>query len=94
MVYPHFLEQFSPAVYLVAAPTGLIPCPTLWLVIGFTLLAGGLGSRAWSLVLAVAGAFYACSECARFGVTLDIALAAGALCLVALTGSVREPRRR
>ena len=35
--YPHFLHA-NPFIYLIAAPTGLIPCPTLSLVIGFTLL--------------------------------------------------------
>jgi len=57
-LYPHFLT-FGPVTrYLVAAPMGLIPCPTLSLVIGFALLAGGLSSRAWSIVLAVVGLFY------------------------------------
>jgi hypothetical protein len=50
-LYPHFLASGPATRYLVAAPTGLIPCPTLSLVIGFALLSGGLGSRAWSLVL-------------------------------------------
>jgi hypothetical protein len=51
-VYPHFLEDGSAVRYLYAVPTGLIPCPTLSVVVGFALLASGLGSRAWSLTLA------------------------------------------
>jgi hypothetical protein len=41
-LYPHFLESHPATTYLFAAPTGVIPCPTLSLVIGFALLSGGL----------------------------------------------------
>lgn len=82
-VYPHFLQARSPAIYLVAAPVGLIPCPTLSLVIGFSLLAGGFGSRAWSLVLGAAGLFYGVFGVMRLGVRLDLPLVAGALGLLA-----------
>jgi hypothetical protein len=93
-LYPHFLEGRSPAIYLAAAPTGLIPCPTLSLVIGFTLLAGAFGSRAWSLVVAAFGLFYGLFGVFRLGVRLDIALVAGALCLPALLWhpAVQTPR--
>jgi hypothetical protein len=83
--YPHFLESRPPAVYFVAAPMGVIPCPTLSLVIGFTLLFGGLGSRAWSVALVAAGAFYGLFGVARLGVWLDVALVAGAGALLAVT---------
>jgi hypothetical protein len=91
--YPHFLEARSPAVYLVAAPLGLIPCPTLALVIGLTLLAGGFGSRAWSLLLVAAGLFYGVFGVARLGVSLDLVLVAGALCLLVLLGRRRSAGR-
>jgi hypothetical protein len=81
-LYPHFLEGPSPLVYLVAAPTGVVPCTTLSLVIGFALLAGGLRSRAWALALAAAGLFYGVVGVARLGVGLDVGLAAGAAALV------------
>ena len=43
--YPHFLD--GPVWrYLWAAPVGVLPCPTLALVIGLGLLAGGLGCEA------------------------------------------------
>ena len=93
-VYPHFLEQRSPVLYLAAAPVGLIPCPTLALVIGLTLLAGGFGSRAWSLLLVAAGLFYGIVGVARLGVALDVALAAGALCLLALGSRARHAGTR
>jgi hypothetical protein len=36
-VYPHFLSERTPLILLAAAPVGLLPCPTLALVIGFAL---------------------------------------------------------
>jgi hypothetical protein len=90
LFYPHFLER-SPAMYLVAAPTGLIPCPTLSLVIGFTLLAGGFASRAWSLALALLGLFYGFFGMFRLGVVLDLCLVVGAVVL--LVAAVRKGAR-
>lgn len=78
-VYPHFLEDTAPVVYLYAAPTGLIPCPTVSIVIGFTLVLDGLESRAWCLTLAVVGLFYGAFGAARLGVTIDWVLFASAL---------------
>jgi hypothetical protein len=77
--YPHFLGGSTPAAWLYAAPTGLIPCPTLSIVIGMTLVLGGLGSRSWCLVLVVAGLFYGVFGAFRLGVRIDLALLAGAL---------------
>ena len=95
LVYPHFLEPESSLTYLYAAPTGLVPCPSLSLVIGLTLLAGGFGSRAWSLVLAAAGLFYSVFGMARLGVMLDVGLLVGAVALVvpALRERVAERSR-
>ena len=81
--YPHFLVGMSPLTYLYGAPMGLIPCPTLSLVIGFALLGYCPGGRAWSLTLAGAGAFYALFGVVRLGVVLDLPLLAGAMGLVA-----------
>jgi hypothetical protein len=36
-VYPHFLTNESPAMYLLAAPVGLLPCPSIAAAIGFVL---------------------------------------------------------
>jgi hypothetical protein len=92
-LYPHFLQRGTPLAYLYAAPTGLIPCPTLSLVIGFALLAGGLGSRAWSLVLASVGVFYGLFGVARLRVYLDVPLILGAAALLTLaTRQRRSPR--
>lgn len=81
-VYPHFIEAESWIQYAYAAPLGLLPCPTTSMVIGFALLAGGFGSRAWSITLAVLGAFYAVFGAFYLGVTLDIGLLAGSMLLL------------
>ena len=83
LVYPHFTHTASAIGYLYAAPTGLVPCPTLSLAIGVALIADGLGSRAFALLLAAAGLFYGIFGVVRLGVTLDLGLIAGAAVLLA-----------
>lgn len=78
-VYPHFLETASWLPYLYAAPTGLVPCPTLAIVTGLSLMVGGLESRVWSYVLGGMGLFYALFGAIRLGVTIDLILLIGAL---------------
>jgi hypothetical protein len=78
-VYPHFLDTSSFVPYLYAAPTGLVPCPTLSIVIGLSLMIGGLNSRAWSLGLGAMGIFYGIFGVLRLGVTIDVILLLGAL---------------
>jgi len=80
-IYPHFLNAESFLPYLYSAPTGLIPCPTLSVVIALTLILGGLKSRLWSLVLSAAGLFYGVFGVARLGVNIDLILLVGALIL-------------
>jgi hypothetical protein len=81
-VYPHFLNTSSFLPYLYSAPTGLIPCPTLSIVIGLALILGGLGARTWSLVLGVTGIFYGIFGSAWLGVLIDWVLLLGALTIV------------
>jgi hypothetical protein len=81
-VYPHFLEGLGTTTYLWAAPMGIIPCPTLALVIGFTLLFGGFGSRSWCLVLAAVALFYGVFGVTRLRVALDVILVGGASALL------------
>jgi hypothetical protein len=83
-LYPHFLETTSFIPYLYAAPTGLIPCPTLSILIGLTLILAGLDSRAWSLLLGAVGIFYGLFGALRLGVIIDLFLLLGALLLVML----------
>ncbi len=76
-VYPHFLETSSILAYVYAAPTGLIPCPTLSVVIGMVLIFNGLGSRALSLTLGITGLFYGVIGIWRLGVEIDWFLVVG-----------------
>jgi hypothetical protein len=82
LVYPHFLGSHSAALYLVAAPVGLLPCPTLSLMIGFTLLAGEGLTDGWRTTLFAFGVFYALFGIVRLGVWLDAGLLIGAVTLV------------
>lgn len=81
LVYPHFLDASSPLAYLYAAPTGVIPCPTLSVVVGMALLLDGLHSRAFSFTLVVAGLFYGATGVAQLGVALDWVLLLGTVLL-------------
>ncbi len=78
--YPHFLDDLVTVSYLFAAPLGVVPCATLYLVIG-TALVGGLGGRAWSGVLAALGLIYGVTGVAMLGVWLDVGLIAGGVAL-------------
>lgn len=74
LVYPHFLEGKSAWLYLFAAPVGVVPCPTLTLVFGFSLLFSGFYSRAWQGVCALTGLFYSLFGIFVLGVWLDLGL--------------------
>ena len=89
--YPHFLEAQSLATYLYAAPLGLIPCPTLSALVGLALMIDGLGSRWWSMTLAVGGAAYGLFGWLGLGVTTDVVLLAGAVALGIVVMFRREP---
>lgn len=81
-VYPHFLDTISFVPYLYSAPTGLIPCPTISIVIGLSLIIGNLGSRAWSIVLGAMGIFYGIIGTTILSLPLDWGLLLGALMIV------------
>jgi hypothetical protein len=82
LFYPHFLAGVGWARYLYAAPTGLVPCPTLSVVLGFVLILGGFGSRAYALSIAGLGLFYGLFGAFRLGVLIDSVLIAGAIVLL------------
>ena len=81
-VYPHFPDRGTGLSYVYSAPTGLIPCPTLAITIGLTLILDGLRSRGWSLALGAAGLFYGGVGAFVLGVTMDLVLLLGAALLV------------
>jgi len=83
-VYPHFLETTSFFPYLYSAPTGLIPCPTLSIVIGLFLILDCLGSRALSLILGLLGLFYGLIGAFRLRVSIDGVLLLGAVITLVL----------
>jgi len=102
-VYPHFLQAETWAAYLYASPFGLLPCPTLAVLLGLTLVCDGLRSTRWSAPLSAAGILYGLIGVAILRVWLDAWLLMGALLVAVLSagrlvsGRVRataEERRR
>lgn len=83
LFYPHFLETRSALAYVVGAPTGLIPCPTLALASGLYLLADAPAGKTAALVLAAAAMFYGFVGVAQLGIWLDVGLLLAALALPA-----------
>ena len=82
LIYPHFVGGGSIARYLYASPVGLIPCPTLSLLIGFMLLFSGFGSPAACLTLIIFGLFYGLFGTLKLGVNIDIFLVLGSISLL------------
>jgi hypothetical protein len=81
-VYPHFIKANSLIEYLYASPVGLIPCPTLSILIGILLLFNPLGSPVISLSFIVFGLFYGIFGVFKLGVTLDLFLLFGSISLL------------
>lgn len=90
LAYPHFLVTDSALVYFIAAPLGIVPCPTLSLVLGFGLIFGGFHSRIWSLAAASIGLFYALFGIFRLGVWLDVGLLLASLGLATVAATQHE----
>jgi hypothetical protein len=88
--YPEFLIANSFLEYAYAAPTGLIPCPTLAVLTGFALLYRGFGSGPWAMTLAISGMFYGLFGVFYLNVYLDWILLAGASILLLNTFSVTK----
>jgi hypothetical protein len=83
-IYPHFLQNATLLNYAYAAPVGLVPCPTLSIIIGMTILLNGLESRGLSWTLVGAGLFYGLFGAIRLGVLIDLIMLAGTVGLMAL----------
>lgn len=81
-IYPHFLDTDNVLAYLYAAPTGLVPCATLSILIGFCLVLNRLNSGAYALILGITGIFFGITGVAQLNVSLDWALLLGAVILV------------
>lgn len=91
LAYPHFVSTSTWTAYLYAAPFGLLPCPTLSLVIGATLFFRGLHAGRWSVPLVAAGVLYGVIGVFTLRVSLDVWLLAGA---ILLGGMVARDQRR
>jgi len=83
-VYPHFLDDWPAITYLIGAPMGVVPCPTLSLVVGVSMLFRGIEGRVWSLIVGGAGLVYGLVGAVVLGVRLDLGLVAGSATLLAL----------
>lgn len=93
LAYPQFLGGHAMAMYVLAAPVGLIPCPTLAVILGFTLIAGGLDRLLWSTLLLAVGTFYGLFGVLALGVYLDAALLAAVAALGLLVARSRTVYR-
>ncbi len=82
LVYPHFVNTDSFLKYLYASPVGLIPCPTISILIGFLLLYNGFGSQSLTLTFIIFGLFYGLFGVLKLAVYLDIFLVFGAMTLL------------
>jgi len=82
LVYPHFVNTDSLFKYLYASPVGLIPCPTLSILIGFLLLYNGFGSQSLTLTFIIFGLFYGLFGVLKLAVYLDIFLVFGTITLL------------
>ncbi len=84
LVYPHFLENRPLIAYAYSSPVGLIPCPTLSVLIGFLLMFNGLESKNIQIAFVAFGLFYGIFGVFRLGVIIDVALIIGSLALLIL----------
>jgi hypothetical protein len=82
LVYPHFINAGSFLKYYYASPAGLIPCPTLSILIGFLLLYNGFGSQSIMLAFIVFGLFYGLFGVFKLAVHLDVFLILGSIALL------------
>jgi len=82
--YPHFLDDSSLVTYAWGAPVGVVPCATLYVVLGFALLVRGFSHRTAAIVVAAAGLLYGTIGVVVLRVAIDVGLIFGALLLAAV----------
>ena len=82
--YPHFLIAASWTEYLYSSPAGVIPCPTLSVILGFSLIFNRFNSSSLTILFICFGLFYGIFGVFKLGVYPDIALLAGTICLLIL----------
>jgi hypothetical protein len=83
-IYPYYLSTDSLFSYIYAAPTGLIPCPTLLAITGLCIVLNGLDSRRLAHVLGLGGLVYGAMGVFMLEVAIDVLLLLGAVSLLLL----------
>jgi hypothetical protein len=81
LIYPHFIDN-SLIKHLYLSPVGLIPCPTLSILIGFVLIFNGFGSQSINLIFIIFGLFYGIFGVLKLAVYVDLVLVFGTITLL------------
>lgn len=92
--YPHFLATESLFNYVYAAPLGLIPCPTLSIVLAVTLMARGLDSLLWSSIAGALSILYGVFGAMILRVSIDWILLCGGIAVLVMAWSTLTSRAR
>ena len=80
-LYPHFLSSDARTAYLYMSPFGLLPCPTLAVVSGISLILGAFGSGRWAGTLMLGLLLYGGIGVLVLGVWIDTMLIAATAAL-------------
>lgn len=91
LVYPGFIKVNQITEYSYASPFALVPCPTLAVIAGFSLMYRDFEARTWALCIAAAGIFYGATSVFYLGAKLDYFLLAGAVILLLNTLLLKKP---
>ena len=81
LLYPHFLGPPG-FVYFYAAPAGIIPCPTLLVITGFSLMFELRQFRKWMIILLDAAIFYSLFGVFVLRVYIDVVLVLASVLLL------------
>jgi hypothetical protein len=90
-VYPHFLKTETFFLYFIASPGGILPCPTLMMVSGFTLILTNFANKLWLYILTAACLFYGITGVFYLEMYIDAVLLAAAVVLVLNAVSLIKP---
>jgi len=93
LIYPHFVQTPSFLTYIYEAPTGLIPCPTLSILVGLTIASGCVAWRAWTWGVGGIAGFYGIFGTIVLGVRIDALLTAGAILLLVIAHQTHSSAR-
>jgi hypothetical protein len=81
LAYPHFING-KLIKYFYASPSGILPCPTLSILIGFAFIYNGIGSDVVTITLMILGIFYGLFGMLKLAVQADLVLFIGSLTLL------------